>query len=71
MNSTQEKKQNLIHYKILGSSLVAHSLELRAFTVLAWVHSLAGELRFCKLQDVAKEHGKKLFSTFLIQKGKS
>ena len=50
-----------MHYKILGISLMVLSLELSAFTVVAWVQSLAGDLRFCKLLDVAKEHGKKNF----------
>ena len=48
-----------MHYKILGISLMVQSLERSAFTVVAWVQSLARELRFCKLQNVAKEHGEK------------
>ena len=35
--------------EILGNSLVVEWLELCSFTATAWIHSLVGELRSCKL----------------------
>ena len=45
---------------VSGNSLKVQWLGLSAFTTLAWVPSLAGELRSCKPRSVAKK--KKSFS---------
>ena len=40
---------------------MAHWLGLHAFTAGAWVQSLAGELRSCKLLGMAKKFKKNFF----------
>ena len=52
---------------VLGSSLVAYWLEFGTFTAVARVQSLVGELRSCKLRDVAKIKKKRKEKRFWAQ----
>ena len=43
-----------------GNSLTVQWLGFGAFTAVAWVQSLVGELRYCKPQGMAKKKGERV-----------
>ena len=51
-----EKAENVVVTNmVIRSSLVVQWLALGAFTAMAWLRSLVGELRSCKLRGAAKK----------------